>query len=153
MGRGRAGDGVGQTIRTRLASVQITGGASRRWFRGENAFDSAHLPSHALVHRLSDARAEGLALTGGSEEGEDDEEKNEYGEVADEEDEEEEEGEEEEEEEEGGDDDGGGYDENGVYQEGSNWPDPARLQNMQAAAAAQRVACLELIGDKAFDEL
>ena len=61
--------------------------------------------------------------------------------------------EEEEEEEEGGDDDGGGYDENGVYQEGSNWPDPARLQNMQAAAAAQRVACLELIGDKAFDEL
>lgn len=32
-------------------------------------------------------------------------------------------------------------------------PDPARLHHMRSAMMLQRAACLDLIGDKAFNEL
>lgn len=55
------------------------------------------------------------------------------------------------------------FDEEGGYEspefdeeggEGAEWqPDPVRLQHMRSAMMIQRAACLDLIGEKAFNEL
>lgn len=60
------------------------------------------------------------------------------------------------------DEDGDDYDENGDEfegdgeegEEGGAWqPDPTRLAHMQSAMMIQRAACLDLVGEKAFNEL
>lgn len=47
-----------------------------------------------------------------------------------------------------------GLDENHPASSSGGWqPDPVRLQHMRSAMMLQRAACLDLIGDKAFNEL
>lgn len=47
----------------------------------------------------------------------------------------------------------GRYEEEAEEGEPGWQPDPHRVQHMQSALMIQRAACLDLVGDKAFNEL